>query len=397
MTEKTYIITEYGVKENCKKIQTKEIQAVLDMCKTSGGTVIFPEGEFYASSLRIWSDMTLLFKSGSRLYGSEECDDYEIYDIPDGMEMRTDMEMIDQYYIKSGKNPKTWKEYRRAMISAYGEKNIKIIGEKDSVIDGRNCYDPNGEEGYRGPHGIFLTNCQNIELRDYTIQHNGNFMHQLDVCENVVFKNVNCYGGSDATHLHYCKNILIEDCVFQTGDDCIAGINIRDLIIRNTEINTSCNVSRIGGVNILFDKCHIYGPGVYPHRKSIVKSKTECLPITEGRHNMIAIVDYFASTSHPDTEPSKNIVFRDCVIENFEHILNYQADRGTLQNGCHLIELIFENTKLLNINRASHIIANKDEPLEIIFKNVEYTFRDNAEETALFTDNSEYLTFICDK
>lgn len=395
MSERIFVITEHGVKENCKELQTKEIQAVLDMCKEEGGTVVFPKGEFYAASLRIWSDMTLLFKSGSRLYGSEECDDYEVYEAPEGVELRTDMEMIEQYYISHGKDPKNWHTYRRAMISGYGIKNIKILGEEDSIIDGRNCYDPDGEESYRGPHGIFLTNCENVELRGYTIQHNGNFMHQLDVCTNVLFKNVQCYGGSDATHLHYCKNVLIEDCVFHTGDDCIAGINIRDLVIRNTEINTSCNVSRIGGVNILFDKCRMYGPGDYPHRITIVKSKTECLPITEGRHNMIAVMEYFASTNYPDTEPSRNIVFRDCVIENFEFILGYCADCGsTLQSGCYLKELVFENTKLLNMNRASHIKANKDVPLEIRFKNVEYTFREGAQETKLFGDDCVNLNFV---
>jgi hypothetical protein len=34
---KKYRLTDYGVKTNCSDLQTKEIQAVLDLCKEEGG------------------------------------------------------------------------------------------------------------------------------------------------------------------------------------------------------------------------------------------------------------------------------------------------------------------------------------------------------------------------
>ena len=152
-----YVITDYGVKENSTALQTKEIQAVLDKCKNGGGTVVIPRGRFYTAALYMHSDTTLYLESGAELYGSDECDDYEVFRVPDGVPMRSDMELIPQQY-----NYQPWETYRRAIISAYGEKNISIIGEWDSVIDGQNCYDPSGEEHYRGPHAIFLTSCENV-------------------------------------------------------------------------------------------------------------------------------------------------------------------------------------------------------------------------------------------
>ena len=105
------------------------------------------------------------------------------------------------------------------MISSYGENNLTIIGEgTDSIIDGQNCYDPDGEEGYRGPHGIYFTNCDNVTLRNYTCQHSGNFMHQLDKCNHVRMEQVDCYGGSDGIHLHHtahCQSI----CKAKQGKD----------------------------------------------------------------------------------------------------------------------------------------------------------------------------------
>ena len=46
-----YIITDYGVEANAAKLQTAQIQAVLDLCKADGGTVVIPAGEFLVSSL----------------------------------------------------------------------------------------------------------------------------------------------------------------------------------------------------------------------------------------------------------------------------------------------------------------------------------------------------------
>ncbi|MBP3919356.1 MAG: right-handed parallel beta-helix repeat-containing protein [Clostridia bacterium] len=384
---KTYILTDYGVKADANYLQTKEIQAVFDLCKKEGGKVVFPRGTYQAASLRMWSNMTLYFASGARLLGSEECDDYEVYEVPPQVELRTDMEMITQYYGTP------WKEYRRAMISAYGEENIAIIGEADAMIDGRNCYDPNGEEHYRGPHGIFLTNCKKVTLHGYTIGHSGNFMHQLDKCEHVIMTNVTCLGGSDGIHLHCCNETLIEDCIFHTGDDCIAGINIRNLRVNRCELNTSCNLFRMGGVHIVVENCKMWGPGIYPHRVTIVKNRYEVLPQEAGRHNMIALLDYFASMNYPDI-PSRDIVFRNCTVENLDHFLWYHADQKPLQCGTHLTELILENVTFQNQGFPSNVTASEEEPLIIKLKNVQVSYRDGGNTAAGLTDGQDPNTKI---
>ncbi len=71
---------------------------MLDLCKDNGGKVVITTGNYRVSSLRMWSDTTLYLCSGARLEASEICEDYEIYEVPSGVELRTDMEMITQYY-----------------------------------------------------------------------------------------------------------------------------------------------------------------------------------------------------------------------------------------------------------------------------------------------------------
>ena len=53
-----YVITEHGVREGCAELQTKEFQAVLDLCKNGGGTVVVPRGRFYVGALYMHSNTT---------------------------------------------------------------------------------------------------------------------------------------------------------------------------------------------------------------------------------------------------------------------------------------------------------------------------------------------------
>ena len=387
-----YVITDHGVIPNTDALQTEAIQRVLDLCREGGGTVVIPKGCFCVAALKMWSDTTLHLEAGAQLLGSEECTDYEVFPVPDGVELRTDMELITQYYLD---NP--WPEYRRAMISAYGEKNIAIIGEGEtSVIDGRDCFDPDGEEGFRGPHGVFFTNCENVVMKNYTIKRNGNFMHQLDNCQNILMENVTCLAGHDGIHLHHCTHTLIRDCRFITGDDCVAGINIKDLTVKNCEINTSCQAFRIGGHDILVEDCHIWGPGYYPHRKTVVKGRGVELPRTEGRHNIHALVYHFASTNFPSEIPYGNYVFRNCLVEMVDRLMLYTADGGPLESGAYLSDMTFENVTFKGMLWPAQCVPGAKVPLTVTLKNCTVDFREESKDCGygLFAEGTENLTVV---
>lgn len=296
------------------------------------------------------------------------------------------MELITQYYGKP------WSTYRRAIISSYGQKNISILGETDSVIDGVNCYDPNGEEHYRGPHAIFLTCCENVHLEGYTARHSGNFLHEANNCKNLMMRRVTCLGGSDGIHLHCSEHTRIEDCLFKTGDDCIAGINIQDLTVRNCVLNTSCNLFRMGGTNIHVENLYAYGPGYYPHRMTVVQGKNQELSREAGRHNLLCVVDYFASSNYPFV-PS-DIHFKNCVIENAEAMVHYRADTGTLCTGTHWGELTLENVRFVDLKHASVPLGNAEEPFTVRMKNVSVQFHESSEDTELFKLTPDCHTMV---
>ena len=70
-----YIVTDFKVIPNKKSLQTNEIQAVFDLCKKSGGTIVFPKGKYYISSIYIHSNTTIELECGAMILGSKEVDD----------------------------------------------------------------------------------------------------------------------------------------------------------------------------------------------------------------------------------------------------------------------------------------------------------------------------------
>lgn len=59
--------------------------------------------------------------------------------------------------------------WNNELISAFNAHNIAIIGEVGSMIIGMNCYYAEGEEGYRGPHGIDFRDGEQVTLYGYTL------------------------------------------------------------------------------------------------------------------------------------------------------------------------------------------------------------------------------------
>lgn len=391
-----YRLTDFGVIPGLHELQTEKIQKVFDMCKANGGRVIVSEGTYRVGGLRMWSDTVLYLESGAKLIGSDICEDYEVFPVPEGVELRTDMELITYYYHK-----KPWSEYRRAIISVYGGKNISIIGEEGSLIDGDDCSDPQGEEKYRGPHGIFITNVENIMLKGYRISNCGNFMHQIDNCKNITMQNLICEGGSDGVHLHHCRHILIEDCIFHTGDDNIAGINMEDLTVRRCDLNTSCDTFRVGGSHILIEDCKIWGPGIYPHRVSVVQNrgtdlvrkKSNTLPQHMGRHNLESVFIHFASRNFPADEPYHDITFRNCSIDNVDKFLHYRTESGYLMDGAHLREMNLENITFTNLKDKSVTSVSNGEYLTLTLKNVTATDTEGRK-TDVFDKDSANTFFV---
>ena len=176
---------------------TAKIQHAIDSCASAGGGVVrFPEGRYLSGALQLRSNVTLHFDKGAVLQGSDN-------------------------YLDYGKG-----EWKNGLITGDSLFNISIEGE--GLIDGVNCFNPHGEEGFRGPHCIRLTNCATIIIQGITIVNAANWAINCRHSRDAKIEQVSIRGGHDGLHTRFCRNFTVTGCDFRTGDDAIAGCDNRD-------------------------------------------------------------------------------------------------------------------------------------------------------------------------
>lgn len=236
-------VADFGARE-ADTLQTEAIQRAIDACFTAGGgEVRVPEGVYYTGGIRLRSRVTLHLMSGAVLKGSRNPDDYE------GWRADT-LDPIPPATAATNGLPRSSVPQSRwcnGLIRAYGAHDIAIIGEPHSVIDGQNCFDPTGEEKYRGPHAISMWYCTNVVLRGYTVCDSANWAHAIFNSSNIAARALKVMGGHDGFDVRTCDDVRVESCVFQTGDDGIAGFDNIGVVVRDCVLDSACSAFRRDG------------------------------------------------------------------------------------------------------------------------------------------------------
>jgi polygalacturonase len=235
-----YDITDFGAKAgNGKDLNTEYINSAIKKCSgEGGGTVLVPAGVWLTGPVVLKSNVNLKVDEGAVLLFTADTAQYP--------KVLTRWEGMDCYNVSP-------------MIYAYGETNIAITGK--GVIDGgatrenwwglpRLSAEPGkslrgrpllmdwNEKGVAvenrrmfandnlRPQLINLYKCKNILVSDLTLNRPAFWTIHPLLCENITVRGVtiNTQGApnGDGCDPESCKNVLIENCFFNTGDDCIA-------------------------------------------------------------------------------------------------------------------------------------------------------------------------------
>ncbi len=390
-------VTEFGAVPNGEGVQTHAFQDAIDYCFNSGGgEVCVPTGDYIIGDIRLRSNITLHLMENTRLLGSRNPKDYQnIYN--DTIEPLPKEQVTKVRWVY----PAKWKEmgngfkkhlytagsyWNYGMIRAVYAENIAVIGEKGAVIDGRNTYDPEGEENYRGPHSINMHFCKNIKFDGYTVIDAGNWAHAIFQSKNVSFENLTVLKGHDALHTRACDDVFIRNCKLITGDDCIAGFNNNNVIIRDCEMSTACSAFRYGGNNILIENCKIYGPCKYQFRGSFEwEDKISGAETSKtGRNNMLSFYTNFVSDDLPVKKEPGNITVRNCEVEGADRFLHLNLSGNEhWQRGNAPTDITFENIKAHNIATGLYAYGNGSPRFTLKLKNIDYSVRKDFENEPL--------------
>ena len=237
---RSFAITNYGAVADGKTDCTTAIGKAIDACAASGGgSVVVPPGEFLTGPIHLKSnvdlhldkDATLKFNTNFSAYlpavfsrfESVECYNYSPFIYAFGQhnvavtgEGTLDGQATDENWLlwkgKKGGSAGTQK--------AANERLKKMAGDGVPVEQRRF-----GEGDYLRPNFIQFNRCRNVLVEGVHIRRSPMWEINPVLCTNVIVRGVDIVShgaNNDGCDPESCRDVLIEKCLFDTGDDCIA-------------------------------------------------------------------------------------------------------------------------------------------------------------------------------
>lgn len=386
-----YDIRDFGARAD-GTLCTESIQAAIDAAFLSGGgEVTVPEGRFLTGGLRLRSSVTLHLLKNAVLLGSTDPEDYCTYLLdkvePISEEERNSMapNVAEVNFDRVSTFP--YSRWNNGLIRAIHAENIAILGEEGSEINGQNCYDPTGEENYRGPHAINMWYCKNIRLEGYTVRDSANWAHAIHNSENITARRLTVLGGHDGFDVRTCDNVLIENSRFLTGDDGLAGFDNLRVTIRNCYYESACTVFRFGGTHVLIENCESRPASVYAFRGSLsAEEKKNRVQAEVGKHRDLnkSIFLYYCDMRAAIRETPGDILIRNCRFGKALKVLHLPFGHIWTCNRS-LDNITFENCIFEDIFEPIRTDSPEGEPLSVTMKNCTVKAREGAEHNAFAT------------
>ncbi|MFT3869249.1 MAG: glycoside hydrolase family 28 protein [Nibricoccus sp.] len=256
-------ITKYGAVAGGADCTDAIKQAIAACNKAGGGRVVVPAGVWHTGAVHLLSNVNLHISEGATLkffpdqtkylpnvltrIGGIECFNYSplIYAFEQENIALTGKGIIDggASWEKGG----WWEWTKRGKLAKEGQASgdrIMEMEEKQIPVAQRIF----GEGHYHRPNFVQPFRCKNVLIEGVTIHNSPNWEIHPVYCTNVTVRGltIDTHGpNNDGIDPDSCRDVLIENCSIDTGDDCIAiksginddgrrvGLPSENLIIRN--------------------------------------------------------------------------------------------------------------------------------------------------------------------
>ena len=244
-------ITQYGAVEGGTIKNTKAIEkAILACYDAGGGIVLVPAGKWLTGKVHLKSNINLHLDEGAELIFSDDPNDNlpAVLSSWEGLECYNYSPLIYAYDCENvavtGKGTviallDSWKIwYLRPPAHMEALKHLYIMAAKGVPVKDRQM--AVGENHLR-PQFIQFNRCRNVLLEGISIRNSPFWTVHILLCNGVVVRGLNVYAhghNNDGIDPEMTKNMLVENCTFDQGDDAIAIKAGRDM--DGWRLNTPC-------------------------------------------------------------------------------------------------------------------------------------------------------------
>jgi polygalacturonase len=292
-----FVITNYGATADGKTDCTAAMGKAIAACaKAGGGRVVVPAGEFFTGPIHLLSNVELHLDAGATLkfstdpkaylpavltrFEGVECYNYSplIYALE-----QTNVAVTGPGTLDGQATDENWLQWKGKKGGTNTQKvaneRLKKMAEGGVPVEQRQF----GEGDYLRPNFIQFYRCRSVMVEGVRIRRSPMWEIHPVLCTNVTVRGLDIVShgpNNDGCDPESCRDVLIENCLFDTGDDCIAiksgrnadgrrvGVPSVNLIVRGctmrdghggvtigSEISGSCS-------NVFAENCEMSSPNL---------------------------------------------------------------------------------------------------------------------------------------
>jgi DNA sulfur modification protein DndE len=279
----TFNILQFNAKADGIFLNTNAVQNTINACaKKGGGTVLITKGLWLTGALALKSNVNLHLQKGAILQFSSNYDDYPLvqtnWEGLDAIRCHSPIYGADLENVaitgqgtidgagdawRAVKKSKLYETAWKKLITSGGMLNEKqdtwypteksFKGSKATrpgvIAEGYNLENAKEIKEFLRPNMLNLTGCKKILLEGVTFQNSPAWcLHPL-LSEHITLRNLTVRNpwyaqNGDGVDLESCKNFLVEDCIFDVGDDGICIKSGRDAEGRKRGVPTENGIVR---------------------------------------------------------------------------------------------------------------------------------------------------------
>lgn len=313
IAERQFLITSFGAKTTATAAQNqKAINRVISLVsKKGGGKVIIPKGTWNTGAIELKSHVNLVLEEGATLHFAFEPKLYPLVRTSwEGLACwnyspciyaykATDIAITGKGTIDGGGNNDTFWQWNGSPRFGYKEgvtKESQKLGSRSKLLKMAEDGVPFDERKFGMGYGlrpqlVNMVHSERILIKDVKMINSPFWVIHPLLSKNITVDGVYVWNegpNGDGCDPEACENVLIQNCVFHTGDDCIAiksGRNndgrlwnqpSKNIIIRNCKMEDGHGGVVIGSEisggceNVYAENCVMDSP----HLERILRIKT---------------------------------------------------------------------------------------------------------------------------